>query len=59
MSVFEETCSGKEFTLPEYLPNSEYLKDAGKEVIFEMTEGGHFSAIAPRLESAITTLLTP
>ena len=37
----------------------ESLKSRGKEVIFEMTEGGHFSAIAPRLESAITTLLTP
>ena len=36
----------------------ESLKSRGKEVIFEMTEGGHFSAIAPRLESAITTLLT-
>ena len=35
----------------------ELLKSNGKEVIFEMTEGGHFSAIAPRLERAITSLL--
>ena len=35
----------------------EALKSNGKEVTFEMTEGGHFSAIAPRLERAITSLL--
>ena len=35
----------------------EVLKSNGKEVSFEMTEGGHFSAIAPRLERAITSLL--
>lgn len=37
----------------------EILKATGKDVIFEMTEGGHFSAIAPRLEKAITSLLQP
>lgn len=35
----------------------ESLKSNGKEVIFEITEGGHFSAIATRLERAITSLL--
>lgn len=36
----------------------EALKTRESDVIFEMTEGGHFSAIAPRLERAIVSLLS-